>query len=124
METLRLDLRYAIRTLARRPGFTALAVLTLAIGIGVNTIAFGALNALLFKPFRFPGAETLGWVMTRSPGNPHGSTSWPDYVELSRGVRTFEGLAAEGRLPLSMRNSGEPAEQVGDTFVLRRVVSP
>jgi predicted permease len=104
MDNLLSDLRFAVRALLARPGFSTLAVLTLAIGIGVNAVAFSALNALLFKPSRFPGVETLGWIMTRSPGNPYSQASWPDYQDLARRSRSFESLAAEGRMPLSMHD--------------------
>ena len=111
MDNLLSDLRFAVRSLLARPGFSALAVLTLAIGIGVNAVAFSALNALLFKPSRFPGAETLGWIMTRAPGNAYGLSSLPDYQDLARNVRAFESVAAEGRMPLSMLE-GNRARQV------------
>ena len=111
MDNLLSDLRFGVRSLLARPGFSALAVLTLAIGIGVNAVAFSALNALLFKPSRFPGAETLGWIMTRAPGNPYGLSSLPDYQDLARNVRAFESVAAEGRMPLSMLE-GNRARQV------------
>ena len=102
MDNLLSDLRFAVRALLARPGFSSLAVLTLAIGIGVNAVAFSAVNALLYKPLRFPGVETLGWIQTRSPGNPYSQTSWPDYQDLARSARSFESIAAEGRMPLSM----------------------
>jgi hypothetical protein len=114
MDSLLSDIRFAVRSLLARPGFSALAVLTLAIGIGVNAVAFSALNALLFKPTRFPGAETLGWIMTRAPGNPYGLSSLPDYQDLARNVRAFESVAAEGRMPLSMLE-GNRARQVWDS---------
>jgi hypothetical protein len=75
MDNLLADIRFATRALLTRPGFSALAVLTLAIGIGVNAVAFSALNALLFKPLRFPDVGSLGWIMTRSAGNPHALSS-------------------------------------------------
>jgi putative ABC transport system permease protein len=111
MDSLLSDLRFAVRSLLARPGFSSLAVLTLAIGIGVNAVAFSALNALLFKPSRFPGAETLGWIMTRAPGNPYGQSSLPDYQDLAQSARAFESVAAEGRMPLSMLE-GNRARQV------------
>jgi predicted permease len=113
MDRLASDLRFAIRALVARPGFSALAVLTLAIGIGVNAVAFSALNGLLFKPFRFPGVETLGWIMTRSPGNPHGLSSLPDYEDLARSARAFEAIAAEGRMPLSLHDAGRSRQVWG-----------
>ena len=87
------------------------AVLTLAIGIGVNAVAFSAVNALLYKPLRFPGVETLGWIQTRSPGNPYSQTSWPDYQDLARSARSFESIAAEGRMPLSLHD-GKRTRQI------------
>jgi predicted permease len=102
MDNLRCDLRFAIRALLARPGFSALAILTLAIGIGVNAVAFSAVNALLYKPLRFPDVQTLGWIQTRSPGNPYSQTSLPDYEDLARSARSFDSIAAEGRMPLSM----------------------
>ena len=104
MDTLLSDLRFAVRALVARPGFSALAVLTLAIGIGVNAVAFSAVNALLYKPLRFPGVETLGWISHASPGNPYTQSSWPDYQDLARNTRSFESIAAEGRMPLSMHD--------------------
>lgn len=102
MDSFRLDLRYAVRALWHRPGFSLVAVLTLAIGMGVNAVAFSAFNALLLKPFSFDGVESLGWVMTRSKGNPNGPTSLPDYRDLAAAARSFEALVAEGRMPLSL----------------------
>ena len=111
MDSLLSDLRFAVRALLARPGFSALAVLTLAIGIGVNAVAFSAVNALLYKPLRFPGVETLGWIQTRSPGNPYSQTSWPDYQDLARTARNFESIAAEGRMPLSLHD-GKRTRQI------------
>ena len=116
VDALRLDLRSAIRSLAQKPGYALLAVLTLAVGIGVNTVAFSAVNAVLFKPVRFPGSDQLGWITTQAAGNPYGQTSWPDYQDLARSTRAFEGVAAEGRLPLSMRIDGR-GEQVWSLLV-------
>ena len=103
MNSVSQDLRYAIRSLVRRPGFAALAVLTLAIGIGVNTVAFSAINALLLRPFHTAGADRVGWILLESPGNPHGNASLDDFELLSRAAAGFAGIAAEGRLPVSLR---------------------
>jgi predicted permease len=99
-----------------RPGFSALAALTLALGIGVNAVAFSAVNALVFKPLRFPDVTSLGWIFYRTPGNPHGLMSWPDYQEIAQKSTAFEGIGAEGRLPLSLQD-GRTARQVWALFV-------
>ena len=106
MDSLLLDLRYAFGHLRRRPWFSLLAILTLAIGIGVNTVAFDAVDALLYKPFRFANADRLGWIMIPSPGNPHGQMTWPDFLDYQRSTRAFETLAAEERVPLAWQTEG------------------
>ena len=116
MDSFRQDLKYAIRALLHRPWFSVLAVLTLAVGIGVNAVAYSAINALLRKPMRFPGAEQLGWIQTTGGTSPYNQTSLPDYRDLARENRTFEGIIAEARLPLSLAADG-PAEQVWSLVV-------
>ena len=116
MTTLAGDLRYAIRNVRRRPGFAALAVLTLAVGIGVNSVAFTAVNALLFHPFVFRGVDRLGWVMLATPGNPHGDLSYKEFSETKRQARAFAEIASEGRMPLALMQDGR-AEQVWTLLV-------
>jgi putative ABC transport system permease protein len=111
MDALRHDVRYAVRALLNRPWFSALAVLTLAIGIGVNTVAYSAIDALLGKPMRFPGARELGWIQTSGGKSPYKQTALPDYRDLARENRTFDAVTAEARVPLSLRMDGA-AEQV------------
>jgi predicted permease len=111
VDSLAADLRSAFRALLQRPLFSAAAILTLGIGIGVNTVAFTAINSLVMKPRRFPGAETLGWITVREPGNAYGSMALPDVEELRRATRAFETIAAEGRMALSLRQDGG-SEQV------------
>jgi predicted permease len=111
MDSFRLDLKYAVRALINRPGFSALAVLTLALGLGVNTMAFSALNALLYKPTSMTGVESLGWILGRAAQSGRESLAWSDYRFFAEHNRTFDSLAVEGRLPLSLRRNGT-AEQV------------
>lgn len=106
MDSLRLDLRNAIRNLRRRPGFSALAALTLAVGIGVNSVAFSAANALLFHPLVFKSVDRLGWVMLSAPGNPDGQMSLGEFDGLRRFAGVFDAVAAEGRQPLALLGDG------------------
>ena len=116
MDSLAQDLKYAVRALLHRPWFSLLAVLTLAVGIGVNAVAYSAINALLRKPMRFPGAKQLGWIQTTGGTSPYNQTSLPDYLDLARENRSFEAIIAESRLPLSLA-AGGPAEQVWSLVV-------
>jgi predicted permease len=96
MEKLFQDLRYAFRTLARTPGWTAMAVLTLALGTGANAAVFSFVDALLFKPA--PGvrpARPLVAVYTSDfSSGPYGTTSYPDYVSLRNDTQAFAALSA------------------------------
>ena len=98
MDSLWLDLRYACRTLFRRPGFASLAILTLALGIGVNTVAFSAVNALLLRPFKVADNDRIGWITFGGDDN----VSAREYQTLAGASTTFTAIAAEGRLPVSL----------------------
>src|SRR6516164_5112206 len=90
MQTLWHDLRYAIRMLRKKPGFTAVAVVTLAMAIGANAVVFSALNGVILRPLNVPHAESLFQV--GGPNDP--SHSYPDYLDLRDRNRSFDGLAA------------------------------
>jgi predicted permease len=85
------DIRYSLRVLRKSPGFTFVAVLTLALAIGANAVVFGILNALILRPVNIPRAESFYGVQQPS-GWPY--QSYPDYVDLRDRNRSFEGLAA------------------------------
>ncbi len=89
------DVRYGVRMLARHPGFTAIAVLSLAVGIGLNATIFSVVNALLLRPLPVDRPGELVAVFTSSDsGAPYSSSSYPDFADLAAGGSTLAGLAA------------------------------
>src|SRR2546428_2243395 len=104
METLFRDIRYGIRSLLKRPGFTMVAVLTLAIGIGANTTIFSVVNGLLLRPL--PGITHPGALVDMHATEPSGSSfhsfSYPEYVYFRDQNKVFDGLMAHTGMPVSM----------------------
>src|SRR5918911_3188336 len=111
MESLFKDLRFAVRSLMKRPGFTAIALIALALGIGANTAIFSLVNAVVLQPLPFPEPDRLVWVYgnIRNGGN-RASVSPLDFLDYRSQNKTFEQFAASGTLPLSvtLTGSGEP----------------
>ena len=91
------DIQYGLRQLFKHPGFTFVAVLTLALGIGANTAIFSVVNALLLKPLPFPESQQLvafGMTNTRQSGQTElGSLSYPDFFDFRDQNRTLQSLA-------------------------------
>jgi putative ABC transport system permease protein len=114
MDSLIKDIRYGLRGLLKRPGFTVIALVALALGIGANTAIFSLVNAVVLRPLPFPEPDRLVWVYgnIRSGGN-RASVSPPDFLDYRAQNKTFAQLAASGTMPLSVNltGSGEP-EQV------------
>ncbi|MCM3901970.1 MAG: ABC transporter permease [Pyrinomonadaceae bacterium] len=94
MDTLFKDIRYGVRSLARHPGFTAIAVITLALGIGANTAIFSVVNAVLLRPLPFADPERIVWLWDTQPQLPTAPTSLPDFLDWKEQNRSFEHLAA------------------------------
>ena len=110
MEHVRQDLRYAGRMLARRPGFTAVVVLTVGLGVGATTVMFSAVYGVLLKPLPYPEPERL--VMIRGvrlaqPGAPN-MISYPDYRDWRDESRSFEALAALRTADFTLAGPGGP----------------
>jgi predicted permease len=96
MHTLFQQIRHAVRTLSKTPGFTALAVLVLALGIGGNTAIFSLTNAFLFRPLALDRPEELVGCFSKSTKNPNSyrAFSYPNYCDLRERNVVFSGLAA------------------------------
>ncbi len=92
MQTLWQDLRYAVRILEKNRGFTAVAVLTLAMAIGANAVVFSVMNALILNPLQVPNAESLYAIQHGDEASL--AQSYPDYLDLRDRNRTLDGLAA------------------------------
>jgi predicted permease len=91
IETLIRDARFSLRLLRKSPGFTVVAVLTLALAIGANAVVFGVLNGLVLRPLNVPQAESL---LATEYGDGSGWQSYPNYIDLRDRNRSFEDLAA------------------------------
>lgn len=107
MQTLLQDLRYAFRLLAKSPGFTAIAVLTLAMGIGANSAIFSVVNGVLLRPLAFRDPARLVIVAEKSPF-PTISTSYQNFIDWHDQSRSFESMEATRGSGLSLTGVGEP----------------
>jgi putative ABC transport system permease protein len=90
------DLQYAFRLLKKQPGFTTIAVLTLALGIGANTAIFSVVNAVLLRPLPYPHSEELVLLrerLTGPSGFESGSVSYPNYLDWRATQRSFTDIA-------------------------------
>ena len=95
METLLRDIRYGVRSLLKRPGFTTIAVITLALGIGANTAIFSVVNAVLLRPLPYAEAERLFVPWGRRGDTQHNAVvSYPDFVDWQSQTKTLEHVAA------------------------------
>jgi putative ABC transport system permease protein len=122
METLWQDIRYGLRTLKKSPGFTAIAVITLALGIGANTAIFSVIEAALLRklPYADPQHLVLLWGDSAARGDRRSQVSFVDVEDWRRGTTAFEDIAAYGRWGAILSGDGfaqrVPAIQVSDAF--------
>jgi putative ABC transport system permease protein len=105
MNTLAQDLRYAARGLSRRPGFTAMIVATIALGVGANAAIFSVINGILIRPLPYQQPEQLVAFAHEAP---QWLSSGPDFIDYQRDVRSLSGLAAYVQREATLSTSGDP----------------
>jgi putative ABC transport system permease protein len=108
MSTLLQDIRYAVRMLLRTRGFTTVAVLTLALGIGANTALFSIVYAVLLKPLPYEQADDLVVLWSKPGRGRGGATSPADFLDYRKMNTTFEDLAAMNTMRAALTGRGEP----------------
>jgi putative ABC transport system permease protein len=101
MQTLFHEIRYALRTLAKAPGFTVIAVFALALGIGANTAIFSVVDAVLLRPLPYPDPDRLVLLRESTSTFPNGSVSYPNYLDWRAGQHSFTDIALVRREALN-----------------------
>ncbi len=113
MQTLLQDLRYGARMLLKQPSFTAVAVLTLALGIGANTAIFSVVNAALLRPLPYDHAEQLVMVYARTKSQARNFVSWPELRDWQAQNQSFSALAAFVPQSVNLTGRAEPGRVIG-----------
>jgi predicted permease len=108
------DLRYGARVLAKSPGFSLIAILTLALGIGANTAIFSVVNGVLFNPLPFHQPDQLVSMFQEIPNFKNGSISYPNFTDWRRMNTTFAGMAAYRSTGFNLSGNGEPERLHGE----------
>ena len=123
------DLRFGVRMLRTRPGFAAVAILTLALGIGANTAIFSTVNGVLLKPLPYPESGNLVTFWGTAPEKRLPVVDYPEamFVHFHQRTRVFESIAAYSTLGVSLSGEGDPervqaAEVSTDYFTVMRQV--
>ena len=110
LDTLAQDVRFALRTLRKTPGFTAVAVLTLALGIGANTAIFSVVNAVLLRPLPFADSDRLVavWEDATFVGFPHNTPAPANFVDWRSQNHVFTDMAATSEASFNLTGGGDP----------------
>lgn len=129
LETFAQDIRYAFRILRKSPGFTTVAVLTLALGIGANTALFSVVNGVLLNPLPYPHPDQVVLISDTSFALPETWISYPDFLDWVRSNHSFSSLAAyESLVSFNLLGQGEPERvsvtEVSSTFFPTLGVTP
>jgi len=104
------DLRYALRSLAKAPGFTAVTLFTLALGIGANSAIFSVVNGVLIRPLPYPEPGRLAVIRETYAGDEQGSVSGANFIDWKARTHQFASLAAWRGIAVTLLGTGEPEE--------------
>ncbi|HUJ33213.1 MAG TPA: ABC transporter permease [Candidatus Acidoferrum sp.] len=107
MEALLQDLRYGLRTLAKAPGFAAIAILTLALGIGANTALFSVVNGVLLNPLAYPHSGQLVAIYGQTPGSNVGPITYLNFLDWQRETQTLSSMAMYRNQDYNFIGTGE-----------------
>ena len=128
MDTLLADIRYAIRMVAKSPGFAAIAIVTLALGIGANTALFSVVNGVLLNPLPYRQPHRLVAIYAKSKEFSRSSISYPNFLDWVRSQRSFSSMGAFRQENYNLTGMGEPervkAEMVSADFFSVLGVNP
>ncbi len=113
MNALWQDVRFGLRMLAKNPGFTVIAMLTLALGIGANTAIFTVIDAALIRPLPYPQSERIVALYLLDDQKQDDNLSPADFLDFHRTSTSFSGLAAYRESPLNLASNGQPERVAG-----------
>src|SRR4029453_19101495 len=104
------DIRYALRALARAPGFSAVAILTLGLGIGATTIVFSLVDGILLKPLPIADPDRVVLARSLATNKSEMSVSFPDFQDWVARAKSFESLGAWRGFPSNLTGLGQPRQ--------------
>src|SRR5260221_5473820 len=113
LDTFFQDIRFGARQLRKNPGFAAVAVLTLALGIGANTAIFSVVDAVLLRPLAYPDSGQLVWLYERGPDWSGGSISYPNFTDWRNQQSVFETFGVYSGNNFTLTGAGEPVRLAG-----------
>jgi hypothetical protein len=108
MDTLLQDIRYGLRMVGKSPGFAAIAILTLALGIGANTALFSVVNGVLLNSLPYRQPDRLVAIYAKTKDFSYGSIAYPNFLDWVRNQRSFSSMAAFREDNYNLTGTGEP----------------